>query len=530
MIRSILTSILLLAACLAGAADWRIEVTLTFTNLPVTSNTFTLNSESKVWTNDVPASTNHILLTNTIGGCLTNFVQNVEQHPFSNNVEIAYASTNSCILYGAVNASMSAALSGTWGYMTYTTNTVWRSSAVLMPLPTNYVASFATNQMAALASNLTYYSDYPLPTGSLLLSNYATLYTSQTLGNKLMTNAVLDSPTITNGVNYGAAFRSPGSGSASEQFGSSASATGDSSLAVGVLSKAQGYRSIALGDAALAVSTDDLAIGYSSGARQGAGICIGVNADVDATNSIALGTEAIVATGHTNSIVIGNNVTSTAPWQITLGNASHTVLIPGDLDVTSTSTLASVDIAAGAITNVDLAADNATVTNLIAYGGAITNVDVAADNATVTNLVAYGGALSSMGASSLTLTNSTSRIVHTFADALAVTPYALTTLSGGNNAAVAIATNTLCEITSGPGAAFTVCGIDSTGVTSGQMVWLINLTGYNMTIAHQSGVDPTPANRIITMTGADRATTGNGIAQLYYSASQSRWILIALDP
>lgn len=107
--------------------------------------------------------------------------------------------------------------------------------------------------------------------------------------------------------------------------------------------------------------------------------------------------------------------------------------------------------------------------------------------------------------------------------------YAVTSLANGNNAAVPVGTNVFIEV-SGPSADFTINGISGSPNRDGKLLIIVNQTGFNMTIAHQSGTDPTAGNRIITMTGADRATTGNGTATLIYSGSASRYILVSFDP
>jgi len=104
-----------------------------------------------------------------------------------------------------------------------------------------------------------------------------------------------------------------------------------------------------------------------------------------------------------------------------------------------------------------------------------------------------------------------------------------TGLANGNNAGVQVGTNTFLQV-SGPTLAFSICGLDGQPNRDGKLVILLNYTGQDMTIAHDSGVEPTAANRIYTMTGSDRSTTGNGAAVLIYSASASRWVLISLDP
>ena len=105
--------------------------------------------------------------------------------------------------------------------------------------------------------------------------------------------------------------------------------------------------------------------------------------------------------------------------------------------------------------------------------------------------------------------------------------YALTTLANGANS-ISVGTNAFIEV-SGPSAAFTINGITGSPNRDGKTIIIVNQTTFNMTIAHDSGTEPTAANRIYTMTGADRATTGNGAAMLIYSVSASRWILFSLD-
>jgi hypothetical protein len=59
----------------------------------------------------------------------------------------------------------------------------------------------------------------------------------------------------------------------------------------------------------------------------------------------------------------------------------------------------------------------------------------------------------------------------------------------------------------------------------GQRLTLVNLTGANLTVAHENA-GATAANRITTMTGADIATTANGAAEFIYDTSSSRWICL----
>ena len=66
------------------------------------------------------------------------------------------------------------------------------------------------------------------------------------------------------------------------------------------------------------------------------------------------------------------------------------------------------------------------------------------------------------------------------------------------------------------------------GITAGvdgQRLTLVNLTGANLTVAHENA-GATAANRITTMTGADIVTTANGAAEFIYDTGSSRWICL----
>lgn len=65
----------------------------------------------------------------------------------------------------------------------------------------------------------------------------------------------------------------------------------------------------------------------------------------------------------------------------------------------------------------------------------------------------------------------------------------------------------------------------SAGLLDNQRLLLVNFTGSNLTIKHESG-SATAANRITTMTGTDIATTGNGAAEFVYDTTTARWICL----
>lgn len=74
------------------------------------------------------------------------------------------------------------------------------------------------------------------------------------------------------------------------------------------------------------------------------------------------------------------------------------------------------------------------------------------------------------------------------------------------------------------GKAFTVTGF--TGGVDGAVIYIYNLSGQNMTLSHQTG--SSAANQIITSTGGNVSTTGNGMFTLVYIAGTvNKWVLMS---
>lgn len=131
-----------------------------------------------------------------------------------------------------------------------------------------------------------------------------------------------------------------------------------------------------------------------------------------------------------------------------------------------------------------------------------------------------------------TITNLTSELIDaidTYSQLLRLRMNAHSTLVNGDNSGMVI-TNTFTKVTSGPSAAFTIHGINNDGTADGTLVILWNSTGQDMTIAHQSGTEATATYRIITNTGANVSTTGDGVAALIYDNGTGRWRLLWSSP
>jgi hypothetical protein len=455
------------------AAD-RITVSVTVTNATTNGMSFTLNGNTRTFTNAVFTPASEILTNSTATGTKTNLLEQIRGYAFTQVQNLDAGATNFNLI-GNASLAMSATVSGDWGFVTYSTQTVATLTGVRVPVSGEPSAAVQTNISSALVAALNLSANTNeieqtskaatqlLGTTNAQTVTGAKAFTSATgdwrggvtnspgitgtivaVTNGIWWNGILRAPTLTNGLNYGNAFRSPGSAAGSEQFGTSASASGIDSLAIGADAAASQDNAIAVGGA-IASGADSMAIGYGATAT--------------ATGAAAFGNSADAT--HASSTVIGVNAASTEANQVRLGTSSEHVSIPGGLHV------------AGSITNPATIGTN-TVDGHIKF-----------------------------------------------------IRLAVSSLANGNNAAVPIATNTFVEV-SGPSAAFTINGVANG--SDGRFLIIVNQTGQDMTVAHQSGTDPTAANRIITMTGADRTTTANGAAMLIYSGAASRWILISLDP
>jgi hypothetical protein len=435
----------------------RVSAVVTITNAPTTNGmTFVVNADTRTWLDSVTNAATQILTNSTITGATTNLYNHLLSTPPAAVTPYLTAS-NVVRLAARTGTPLTVSGAGVYFSVTYSTQTVSVAYDVSVPYtatpsalrPTvtaglvdwlNQISARAIYENSGAVSNLvgrtnsqTISGDKTF-TGTILISNLAGIFSVGTISatnlngiigaisNGVWYAGVAVNPSFTNAQNFGNAFRSPGAGASSEQFGTSASATGDFSTA------------------------------------------IGASATASATDAIALGKGATAA--FADSVAIGEGVNTSTDGQIKLGRSIHWVDIPGNLWVR------------GFLTNI-----TATGTNTFPAGADI----------------AFGR-------------------------------YPVTSLANGNNAAVPVGTNVFVEV-SGPSAAFTLNGLNAAGaIRDGKLLVILNQTGFDMTVAHQSGTDPTAANRIITMTGADRTTTGNGSATLIYSVAASRWILIAFDP
>ena len=125
--------------------------------------------------------------------------------------------------------------------------------------------------------------------------------------------------------------------------------------------------------------------------------------------------------------------------------------------------------------------------------------------------------------------NITANGTNTLNSALAYTRKNNTALaSGNNNAGVDCSTNVYLKV-SGPSAAFAINGVN--GGYNGRILVIQNSTGQTMTIANDSGVDPTAANRIYTGLSQDLTITNSPgvVVTLMYDSAATHWTVIGVN-
>lgn len=519
--RNYLLAVLLTVLCFAGVArgDYVSDL-LTITNVPADGNTITINGTVRTWKTTVTVAATQIQATNTIAASATNLLNQIQLSPLVQVTVVTNGANNGVILGGL---SLTVATSAGWATNVFTTN-AGSGSALILPI-TGLSVPNRTNLATLALQAIDVYSQASFDSNDVAMAEFDSLGNAQTItgakqfssisgvvGN--LTNGTWTNPNFTNAVNKGNAFSSPGVGINGEQFGSGATATGNSTLAIGagattgsangataigasavasassatslgsgalatgvnsiaisVASSASGVNSLAMGKLSTSSGTNSTAFGTGASASGANSMAFGEVSSCTADNSFAIGVGAVE--NAINAIAIGNNVTNNTANEITMGSASQTVRAAGNLAVSGNAFIAG------------------NLTNLTTASG--TNV---------------------------------------FNGSVATPRYNNTAMANGANQDVSAGTNVYVKL-SGNTAAFSVAGIANP--SDGREVVLQNSTGFNMTISNDSGSETTPANRIYTGTGADVVLTCAAVAnpvnaRLIYDSGAARWILISHNP
>lgn len=490
---------------LVSARAELITATVTITNAPVTNGmTFVVNRSTRTWTNAVYNTSSQILTNSTIGGIKTNLALHIGGTPFP-GVTYLNVSTNSFKLIGT---TVSVSFSGAYGEVSYTTNTLGVGQFLRLPFTgqteltnrtnnANWIVDglngYATTAINASAPLLTNFLDNAssktisganLFTGANVLSNASTRLYGGILTNvtvsasdlsgtvSILTNGVLTGQTITNATIVNAA--AIGGTVTRLTNGVYVNPTLTNGVNRGLAFSSPGPTgtgSEQFGDLSTATNDEATAVGYGAEADgiQSSAFGSAARAIADATTAIGAGA---YATGN-SSVAIGTVANATADYASAIGTAANATHTRSTAVGYQSATTAPDQLMLGS------SGTSVQINNRLVVGTYIVNP-------------------------SHSRTNNSS-------------------LANGNNAAVSIADRGYVKV-SGPTAAFTINGI--AGGSDGRIVTIQNSTGYTLTIANDSGTDPTAGNRIYTGTGGDITQTNNpGVVTLIYDSAASRWVV-----
>lgn len=497
----------------AFAQDYRLSYTITVTNAPSVGDTITINGDTRTGTNTAQTAS-AFLIGADVGESTTNLFNHFAAFPVS-GLTLIFSATNQITFRSrAINTPLTVSASGNWATLTLNSNVVANPIPVTVPLAAEPNPDTRTAVGSYLVTAINDYSTNIFAATATALSNFVSLSEAQTItGNKTNTgtNVFWNAANEFHGRFYGEVNAASGTLSGVELFpvlidggiisgmgGSitnglfkditidggtatnlvnygnafSSPGSGISSEQFGTGAQATAVAATAIGQAAEASGVGSISIGSASAAVNSQTIAIGADAVAGGTNSISIGGFAV--TSQKNSIAIG--VQAVAEFEN------------------------SVAIGYGA---------TATSTNQFVIGS--TNVDHVITPGRIEAQQGYTNAL-------FTGTNA-------FRGDVAFEPGTITTLATGNNAGVNPGSKIYVRLT-GPTDPFAVCGIS--GGRDGRFLVLQNSSSYPMTIRHESGVDPTATNRILTPSEADVVVSGNpGFAILIYDSSVSRWLLIS---
>lgn len=519
------------------AADQRVTLSITLTNLPVTSNTLVFTapaSKTITWTN--VASSANVITGATIAASATNLFRNLAAYAIGAPRLIVSSMTNATnfTIVGEVNQNIAVTPTGTgagnWCSLVLATQTVTTLTTVRVPIASEPTAAARTNVASLLAQGITDYSTNAIGSNSTALLHALQLNTNaqQVLGPKSFdklnggtnigtlyggwtSGATNINPINTNTINYGNALRSEGIGGNSLQLGSNALAKALRTIAIGADAFATNSDAIAIGNGAISTNTDSIALGRASRASTSTAMALGLSATATGEAANALGSEA-VATGYAD-LATGKEATASGGSSSAYGAGSAATATNSTAVGVSAVTAGpgSTAIGKGATTS-------ATHTNSVAVGaGSATTTDGQIMLGSADVFLAQTYARLQVGSHTNSLFTGTNR---NDGD-MSITPVAVSTFANGNN--VAVAGTNLWIKASGPSGAYAICGI--TGGRSGRDLEILNDVQQVLTIANESGVDPTAANRIITPGYADVTIATNGWAYLRYDATVSRWRL-----
>lgn len=480
--KNLLSIALLLFAFTVSAVDYRLYYTITVTNAPTEGDLLTINGTARHATNGTQSSLGFVVGADA-GESATNLLTQLNAYPIS-TLNITRQGTNEIVLRSrTINTPLTVTSSGTWATLTLGSNTVANPIPVTVPVSNETVETNKTYVANGLITAIEDYADISFTDSATALAHYVSVEGTQTVSNKTIVESDFtgaftgslnsDEGTITNFFAYDLTVYSG-------TFSGSVGIITNGYLTNVFLSGFTGTNGVNYGNAFSSVGSAAAAEQFGDGAIASGAKALAVGNDALASGSTTVAIGYLSKATNLLAVAVGPSARAGEENTLALGASSKATNING--------------VAIGYLART-------TDSNQVVLGSS------------VVDWVYTPGRIEAIGG----YTNAffTGTFSHPRLD--------VTSLANGNNAAVSPGERNYINV-SGPTAAFTINGI--TGGTDGRKIIVQNSTGFSLTIANDSGVDPASSNRIKTGTGADVTVTNNPASLTFiYDTGVSRWIL-----
>lgn len=433
---------------------------LTITNAPVNTSTLTVNGKIFTWTNGTPIGSQAIQITNTLAGDGTNLLNVAGLILPFNNASISQTNGTNFTLLGN---NMAVSVGGTWASLVLTTNGNGAATNVTVPMST-LVASARTNIASQLIADLNLNNTNSIDQTKPIALQLVGTNNNQTIGGVKNFTGTLNAKVgvLTNGIYTNAAIYN--GSNFGQSFRSPGGGTGSEQF--GLSANASTNDDVSIGDESFTQGTGAIGLGSGTTTSSNNAIAIGFNATANGASSLALGDNSI--TQAQSSSAIGSQAESDFIFSTAIGASSFATEVHQIMMGTS--------------------GEHVTFPGNVFHQGSDNNIVVTGTN--TINAVLVG------------------------------TRFVNSALANGQNQDVVLGTNMNSQL-SGLTAAFTTAGF--VGGIDGRFCFVENPTAFQWTINNQSGFESTPANRIITGTGADIILSSNSWALFEYDGTVSRW-------
>lgn len=486
-----------------------ITVTITVTNGTANGFAFTLNGDTRTFTNSVTSSGSQILTNNTVAGTASNLYYQIASAGFAGPARLGLYTNGSNVITirGACGEAMSVMIVSNWASVAYSTQSCGIGIiGVRVPLASEATA-VATNVASLLAKGINDYCNYLFPTNSYPLSYYLSLGPQpQEASNKTFRASTIGESTITNSTLTNIV-----------RINVSVLVGTNVVVLSGTISNAALQSIPSLYGILTALTNGTLFNTFITNSPSGLFTNLVATKGLAATNALLDQPAVTNLQGTLRNPFLGsqggNAITFTNQDGVGVESRYDNSDLSGDVESIYTFGGVSYWSFVVSTNGIFFSSTRGAEANFISL------VDGVATFADANSIVVLGGPVRAA-----VLTNSTFRGTNNWNGDLSFTPRANSALANGYNSAVVLGTNIYVRL-SGPSGAYTNAGFAAERDGSFHILEFDN-PGLSMTLLDNSGLDVTAANRLLTCTGALLNSTNNPVTVgVLYNATKAKWMV-----